>query len=137
MKSAVETVLKRNYANFSGRAKRPEFWWFVLFVWLGQLVLSIVDSALFGELFYGAADGHAWFSVNGGPLTFLFSLAMLIPSIAVAVRRLHDVDRTGWWMLLAFVPLIGTIILIVFLAGRSRPDQNRFDGGLGAPVTPA
>lgn len=84
----------RKYADFSGQASRSEFWWFVLFL----VILSLV-AALLG------------YAVHG-----LVVLATLLPRIAVATRRLHDTNRSGWWQLIVLVPLIGWIILIVFLA---------------------
>ena len=77
-----------NYVNFSSRAARSEYWYWVLFNVLAQVVTEIIDNAVIGM------------SVT----TAIFSLAVLLPGIAVAARRLHDVDRTGWWLLLAFVP---------------------------------
>ncbi|MER5171870.1 DUF805 domain-containing protein [Thioclava kandeliae] len=124
--SAVKTCLTQNYARFTGRARRAEFWWFVLFVLLGNFLLSLVDGAIFGGLSMGAGEGHAWFISNGGLLEFLFSLAVLIPLLAVSVRRLHDIDRTGWWLLLHFLPLFGQIILFIFMLGRTREGTNRF-----------
>ena len=82
------------YADFSGRATRPEYWWFFLFLVLASLVLSMISPVLSG----------------------LFSLGMLLPSIAVATRRLHDTNRSGWWQLLVLLPLVGFIVLLVFLA---------------------
>lgn len=99
----------RNYANFNGRARRKEYWMFTLFNFIVGLVLSILDMAIFGT----------------NILAGLYSLFILIPSIAVTIRRLHDTDRSGWWILLAFVPLIGGIVLLVFMCLSSTPD-NRF-----------
>jgi uncharacterized membrane protein YhaH (DUF805 family) len=115
-----ETIAKcfSNYVTFSGRAPRSEFWWFMLFVILGNAVLNVVDSILFGR----AVDGQS-VSVLGA----LFSLAVLLPWISVSVRRLHDVDRSGWWYLLVLIPLIGTLILIfAFYIHRGTPGPNRF-----------
>ncbi len=109
---AISTCF-RKYVTFSGRANRPEFWWFTLFGVLGGIAASIVDAAIFRSADYG-------------PLNGLFSLAMLLPSLAVSIRRLHDTDRRGWWVLLHFVPLIGTIILIIWFCGRGTPGRNRF-----------
>jgi len=81
------------YADFNGRASRPEYWWFVLFMIIGSLVASMIGNVVHG----------------------LFTLATLLPSIAAAARRLHDTERTGWWQLIVLVPLIGWIVLIVFL----------------------
>ncbi len=110
-------VLKK-YAVFEGRAGRPEFWYFVLGNIVVTIVLRIVDG------FFGA---HQM-----GILGAIYSIGVLVPGIAVAVRRLHDTDRSGWWLLLSFVPLIGTIVLIVFLAARGAPGTNRF----GMPPAP-
>ena len=82
------------YANFNGRATRPEYWWFVLFVVLVSVGLSLVSPMLSG----------------------IFSLATLIPTIAAATRRLHDTNRSGWWQLICIVPVIGLIVILVFLA---------------------
>ena len=86
------------YADFSGRADRSEYWWFVLFIIIVSLATSMLSSVLSG----------------------LFSLGTLLPSIAVATRRLHDTDRSGWWQLILFIPVIGAIVLIVLLAQESK-----------------
>ena len=103
----------QNYANFNGRAQRSAFWYWVLFTFIGGLVTVGIDTAIFGT------EGWA-------PLNSLFSLATLIPSLAVGARRLHDIDRTGWWQLLHFIVLIGTIVLIVWFASRGTSGPNRF-----------
>lgn len=110
---AVKTCFSK-YATFEGRARRPEFWWFALFTFAGSMVTSFLDVAIFGA----ASDA--------GLLSALFSLAMLIPSIAVGVRRLHDTDRVGWWYLMVFIPLIGFIVLLVFFIQRGTEGPNRF-----------
>lgn len=109
---AVRTCLSR-YVTFRGRARRSEFWWFGLFVGAVGFALSLLDALLFG----GGPDGIAILSP-------LFSLAMLLPQLAVGVRRLHDTGRTGWWMLIALVPLIGTLVLIWFWIQDSEPHAN-------------
>jgi uncharacterized membrane protein YhaH (DUF805 family) len=102
----------QNYANFVGRAQRSAFWYWVLFVWVVGIVLTLVDSAMFD---------------SGTPvLSGLFSLATIIPNLAVGARRLHDTDRSGWWQLIALIPLIGIIVLIVWWCGRGQPGPNRF-----------
>lgn len=108
-------VLKK-YAVFSGRARRKEYWMFVLFNILAFIVLAIVDNltGTFNPL-YGV-----------GLLGGLYSLAVLLPSIGVGVRRLHDTDRSGWWLLISVIPLIGGIILLVFFCLDSTPGENRF-----------
>jgi uncharacterized membrane protein YhaH (DUF805 family) len=106
----------KKYAVFSGRSRRKEYWYFVLFVVIISIVLSIIDG-LFGT-------NHR--STGAGLLSSIFSLAVLIPSIAVSVRRLHDIDRTGWWVLIGLVPIIGWIVLLVFHVQDSTPGTNRY-----------
>lgn len=100
----------KKFADFSGRARRQEYWMFVLFNFLVSVAVGIVDGIL----------------GTGGSLGGLYSLAVLVPSLAVAARRLHDTDRSGWWMLIALIPLVGWIILLVFLCSDSKPGENRF-----------
>ena len=111
-KDAVRTVFNK-YVVIEGRAPRSEYWWFVLFAVLASFVLGIVDAAIFG------IDGMT-------PLSTLFSLAILIPSITVGVRRLHDRDMSGWWMLLMLLPLIGMLILLVIFVMKGTDGSNRF-----------
>ena len=106
-----------NYATFSGRAPRSEFWWFMLFLLLANFAIGILDALLFGR----TADGSP-VSVLGA----LFSLAVLLPSIAVGVRRLHDLDKSGWWYLLILIPLVGTLVLIFFFVQKGTEGPNRF-----------
>lgn len=108
-------VLKK-YAVLSGRAQRAEYWYFFLFYLLIYIALAIIDNVT-GSL---SADAEI------GLLGSIFVLGTLIPSVAVGVRRLHDTDRSGWWLLLAFVPVVGTIVLIVFMVQDSSPGNNRF-----------
>ncbi len=115
---AVRTVLS-NYATFNGRARRAEYWWWVLFCVLGNLVFGILDGAIFGRSMMGHMDGN-------GPLTAVFSLLTLLPSIAVGARRLHDINRSGWWLLLVFVPVIGWIVLLVWDCTKGTTGDNRF-----------
>ena len=109
----VEALKK--YAVFSGRSRRKEYWFFVLFVVIISIVLSIIDSLVGTDR-----------STGVGLFGTIFSLAILIPSIAVTVRRLHDIDRTGWWVLISLVPLIGWIVLLVFTVQDSTPGTNRY-----------
>jgi uncharacterized membrane protein YhaH (DUF805 family) len=98
-----------NYVNFSGRASRSEYWYWFLFVVLGQIVTMIIDSVIGIQLTTG-----------------IFSLVVLLPGIAVGVRRLHDLDRSGWWLLLGLVPLVGAIVLIIWFCTGGTPGPNRF-----------
>ncbi|HEX4251406.1 MAG TPA: DUF805 domain-containing protein [Pseudonocardia sp.] len=121
----------RQYADFTGRARRTEFWMFVLFSVIISIVLSFVDSLIFGR---GPNGG-------GGPLSLLYSLAVLLPSIAVSARRLHDIGRSGWWQLIGIIPIIGWILVIVWFAtpGKAEPNQwgqnpKAVQSGAGAPI---
>jgi len=102
----------RNYVGFSGRAARSEFWYWILFSVLVSIVATIID---FGVL-----------SSSASPLSSIWSLATFLPSLAMGVRRLHDTDRSGWWWLIAFIPLIGFVVLIVFWCFEGTRGPNRF-----------
>ena len=108
-------VLK-NYATFSGRARRKEYWMFFLISALISIVLTLLDILL----------GTYSVEYEAELFSGLYSLLILIPSIAVVVRRLHDTDRSGWWILISLIPLIGVIVLFVFICLDSQPGTNRF-----------
>ena len=121
-------VLK-NYVGFEGRARRKEFWMFVLFNFIVTIVLMVIDSVL----------GTMNAKIGLGMLSGLYGLATFLPNLAVSVRRLHDIDRSGWWLLIAFIPLIGAIMLIVWYATEGNRSDNRFGpdpkaGEEGRPV---
>lgn len=106
-------VLKK-YAEFSGRARRKEYWFFALFNFLIAVALGFIEMS--AGLTYG--------EYGYGPLSGLYALAVLIPGIAVTVRRLHDTGRSGWWILIGLVPIIGWIVLLVFMFLDSQPGDN-------------
>ncbi|MCK9535223.1 MAG: DUF805 domain-containing protein [Pseudomonas sp.] len=108
-------VLKQ-YAIFSGRVRRKEYWYFILFNLIISIVLAAIDGAM-GS--YSAGTGM-------GLLGSVYTLAILLPGIGVSIRRLHDTGRSGWWMLVGFVPLIGVLVLLVFMAQDSKPGQNQY-----------
>ena len=108
-------VLKK-YAVFSGRARRKEYWMFFLI----NLIISVVLIAIDGLI--GTFRPQA----GVGLLQGIYSLAVLIPSIAVTVRRLHDTGRTGWWILISLIPVIGGIILLTFMVLDSEPGTNQY-----------
>lgn len=122
------------YATFKGRASRSEFWYFALFIWVGVIVLSFVDSTVFGPrevVMMSAtdsfADGMSFdMSWQPQPITALFMLATLLPNISVMVRRLHDTARSGWWYWIVLVPLIGFIVLLVFFVGKGTDGENEY-----------
>ena len=107
------TALKR-YAVFEGRAQRQEYWFFLLFNILISIALSMLDGAL-------VVTGSGI-----GVLSLIYALAVFLPGLAVTVRRLHDTDRSGWWVLIGLVPVIGSIVLLVFMAIDGTPGPNRF-----------
>ena len=103
-----KVVVLERFAQFTGRAGRAEFWWFTLANFIVSTVLALLGQA----------------SVIFSILSAIYGLAVLIPSLAVAIRRLHDTNRSGWWLLIILVPLAGIIILIVFYATEGTPGPN-------------
>ncbi|MEK6542638.1 MAG: DUF805 domain-containing protein [Pseudomonadota bacterium] len=104
----------KKYADFSGRARRKEYWMFVLGYFIMAIIANIVDSVL----------GMSGMIGPYGPLTALLLLAVIVPSIAAGVRRLHDQDKSGWFMLLGLIPLVGIVLLVFFcLEGTKGPNQ--------------
>ena len=105
---AIEAGFK-NYVNFNGRAVRSEYWLWVLFTLLGQIALTIIDMV-----------------IGISVLTVLFALSTLLPGLTVSVRRLHDLDKSGWFLLLVLIPLVGAIILLVWACQEGTRGPNRF-----------
>jgi len=110
------TKVLKNYAVFGGRAQRAEYWFFVLFNTIVSILLLAVDGVI------GTFDAQA----GVGLLYAVYTLAVLIPSLAVSVRRLHDIGKSGWWLLLLLVPFIGPIVLLVFFVLDSQPGVNAY-----------
>lgn len=108
--NAYKLVVLERYAQAEGRAGRAEFWWFVLANFLIGLALNIVAQAL------------AVFFV----VSLLYSLALIVPSVCASIRRLHDTSRSGWFLLISLIPLVGFIIVIVLLAQDSTPGPNEY-----------
>jgi uncharacterized membrane protein YhaH (DUF805 family) len=102
-----------HYAKFDGRASRPAFWWWALFALLVGIGASIVDAIIGSQIF-----------------SIIVSLGLILPNLSVSIRRLHDTDRTGWWILIALIPLIGLIVLLVFYLQKSDPGDNSY----GSPM---
>ncbi|WP_411065185.1 DUF805 domain-containing protein [Vibrio rotiferianus] len=105
-----------NYTNFNGRARRQEYWYFTLVNVLVNLVMGIIDRVIGSVM---QMDNFGFFGV-------IYALFIMIPSIAVTVRRLHDSGRTGWWALIAFVPVIGILVLLYFLIQDSEEGSNQY-----------
>jgi len=106
----------KNYAVFSGRARRKEYWMFVLFNIIFCIVAAILDNIL----------GMSIEGVGYGPIYIVYCLAILIPSLAVAVRRLHDTGRTGWFILIGLIPIIGGIWLLVLFCINGNAGENKY-----------
>ncbi len=104
-----------NYVKFKGRASRSEFWWFLVFVYVIAIFVYLIDNAV------GARS----------IISVIWSLAVLLPVLGLYFRRLHDTDRSAWWLLIGLIPFIGTIVLIVFWASNGTADDNKY----GAPVS--
>ncbi|MDO6610696.1 DUF805 domain-containing protein [Shewanella sp. 1_MG-2023] len=108
-------VLK-NYINFKDRARRKEYWFFVLFNLIAGIVLGLIDNmtgTLSPETGYGLLSG-------------IYSLLVFLPGLGVTVRRLHDSGRTGWWILIGLIPLIGALVLLYFLVSDSEQETNQY-----------
>ena len=110
--TAVKTCFNK-YVTFAGRASRSEFWYFFLFLFIGNLVTAVLDQAVFPANMIS-------------PLNSIFGLVTFLPGLAVSVRRLHDIERSGWWEFIAFIPLIGVIVLIVWYCNAGDRGTNRY-----------
>jgi uncharacterized membrane protein YhaH (DUF805 family) len=107
----------RRYAEFSGRSRRKEYWMFTLLMLVAGLVIGTIEGILGINTMIGGVYG---------PLTTLMLLGTIVPSIAVGIRRLHDTDKSGWWLLIALIPLIGSLILLFFFVSDGTKGPNRF-----------
>ncbi|MDB5439405.1 MAG: hypothetical protein JWM33_1832 [Caulobacteraceae bacterium] len=120
----------RRYADFQGRASRSEFWLWMLLLFVVSIGFGILGAMTGGGphmdplTFHWIMPGGIGMGVYG--LQSLFSLAVLIPNLAVSVRRLHDTNRSGWWLLIVLLPFIGAIVLLIFYVTDSTPGANRF-----------
>lgn len=111
-----------NYVNFSGRSPRSAYWWWFLF----YLIISVIIAVLEGGGSGGATEGGFSYNYSGGPIAIVWSLVNLIPAIAIGIRRLHDLDKSGWWLLIGLVPLVGAIVLLVWYCSKGTTGANRF-----------
>ena len=110
--TSIKTCFQK-YAVFSGRASRSEFWWFALFTFIGGIVTSVADVMILGYV-----------SEDWGPLNIIFSIITTLPGIAVGARRLHDINKSGWWCLTCITPLI--VVLIFFLCKKGDEESNKY-----------
>lgn len=111
--TAVRTCFQK-YVTFSGRAARSEFWWFTLFIFIASIVLGLIDGILVG------------FDNPLSPLSNLFALATFLPGLAVTSRRLHDYDKSAWWMLLILIPIIGWLVLLYWEVQKGTDGPNQY-----------
>lgn len=103
----VKSVILKNYVNFEGRATRAEFWWFFLFNFLLTFILSLLGKP-------------------GTILSSIWSIAILLPQLGLGVRRLHDIGKSGWYWLIALIPIVGWILVIIWFAKEGDPNQNQY-----------
>ena len=106
----------KQYFDFSGRARRKEYWMFVLFNVIISIVLAIIDISI------GTFSEESRIGILGG----IYALAVLFPGLAVSIRRLHDIGKSGWYYLVAFIPLVGAIILLVWFCTEGMPESNEW-----------
>ena len=119
-----------NYATFKGRARRSEYWFIQLFLIITNVAVGAIDFALMnGDVDRFIANG------GGGIVGLVWIFVTIVPALAVLVRRLHDTGKSGWWVLMGFVPFAGAFVLFVFSVLDSTPGENRY--GTSAKVSPA
>lgn len=116
-KTAVESVLKKNFANFNGRARRSEFWYYYLFTFIVAIILNVVSAVLGGIPVLGLLVSI---------VVWLIVVALIIPGIAVGFRRLHDTGKSGLFILVNLIPAVGSIVYLVLCAQDSQPGENQY-----------
>ena len=110
-----------HYATFTGRSRRSEYWFVQLFLVLTNIAVGVIDLILMdGDVDRFIANG------GGGIVGLVWILATIVPALAVLVRRLHDIGRSGWWAVTGFVPIVGAIVLLVFTVSDSAPGENKY-----------
>lgn len=112
---AVQRALTVNYCNFSGRASLSEYWWFALFTFLVGMIIGGVCGLIFSETLTNIITG-------------IINLALLLPSLGLSVRRMHDIGRSGWWVLINLIPVIGWILFVWWATRPSQPTPNNWGG---------
>jgi len=111
----LETITKR-YADFNGSATRSEYWYFILFYFVFIMVLGLIDINIINPMLGMTSEEAS----GGGLLQAIFAFGMIVPFIALGVRRLHDIAQSGWWMLIGLIPVLGTVVLIYFFVQKSK-----------------
>ena len=117
----IDTV-KNKYTDFNGRATRSEYWYFVLFYTIISLILTLIDINFINPYLDLSPEA----AMQGSVLTGVFALALLLPQIALGIRRLHDTGRSGWWYLLILIPILGWLVLLYFYILDSEPGTNAY-----------
>ncbi len=117
----VDTI-KNSYAKFDGRASRSEFWYFTLFYFILSIILGSIDTYMINPML----GGTTLESAQGGILQFVVALGLLIPAIALTIRRLHDTGKSGWWLLVALIPIVGALVLLYFYVMDSQVGENQY-----------
>jgi len=115
-------TLQYRYAQFEGRATRSEYWYFLLFYFIFSLLASLLDTYLLNPLLGVIPEQGN----QGGILSMVLGLGLLIPSIGIGIRRLHDTGKSGWWLLIGFIPIVGIFLLIFFYIQDSQPETNLY-----------
>lgn len=121
MKYYLDVIKK--YVTFNGRARRKEYWMFILFNAIFGIVASLLDNLL-GLNFSSEYSSYA--SVSTGIIAAVYSLAVFLPTLAVAIRRLHDIGKSGWWLLISLIPLAGPIWLFVLMVTDGNVGENQY-----------
>jgi uncharacterized membrane protein YhaH (DUF805 family) len=117
----IDTI-KNKYADFNGRATRSEYWYFVLFYFILSVIARVIDITLVNPQLSLSPE----IAQQGTVITGLFSLALLLPQIAVGIRRLHDIGKSGWWYLLILIPILGWLVLIYFYTQDTQSGTNAY-----------
>lgn len=119
----VEAIKKgfKGYVVWNARSTRSEYWWWTLFVFIVSIAANILDAVLFSPDTFGL-----------GPITIIITLALFLPGLSLLVRRLHDIDRTGWWYWIALIPIVGAIVLLVFVLLPSKMGPTRWNNRIPA-----
>jgi uncharacterized membrane protein YhaH (DUF805 family) len=113
-------TIKNRYAKFDGRATRSEYWYFILFYFILALIVTLVDVLVINPML-GLTPEQAQ---QGGILQIILGLGLLIPTLALTIRRLHDIGKSGWWFLIVLIPIIGALVLIYFYVQDSQAGSN-------------
>lgn len=115
-------TLKNRYAEFDGRATRSEYWYYFLFYLLLIFTAKVLDTYVLNPILGMTIEEAS----QGGFIQVIIALALIVPTIALGIRRLHDIGKTGWWMLIGLVPIVGFVVLMYFYITDSQPETNKY-----------